>query len=110
MESDSLMNIPEVLLSISGRRMQLLGMGTSTSPLMGSYEIKATILQAIELGYRHFDTATLYLTTEPFGEAIKEAISFGLVKLRDELFITTKLWCSKAHSNLVLPALQKSIL
>ncbi|EEF42265.1 non-functional NADPH-dependent codeinone reductase 2 [Ricinus communis] len=109
MESELLINIPEVLLTCSGRRMPLLGMGTSTSPLVGSDEIKAAILQAIELGYRHFDTATLYLTEEPLGQAIEEAISRGLVKSREELFITSKLWCSDAHSDLVLPALQKSL-
>ncbi|KAF2325380.1 hypothetical protein GH714_027283 [Hevea brasiliensis] len=108
MDDNALVNIPEVLLS-SGQRMPLLGMGTATSPLVGSDEIKTAILQAIELGYRHFDTATLYLTEEPLGEAIAEAVSRGLIKCREELFITSKLWCSDAHSDLVLPALQKSL-
>ncbi|KAJ9172099.1 hypothetical protein P3X46_015382 [Hevea brasiliensis] len=109
MDGNSLVNIPEVLLGSSGPRLPLLGMGTATSPLVGSDEIKTAILQAIELGYRHFDTATLYRTEEPLGEAIIEALSRGLIKSREELFITSKLWCSDAHSNLVIPALQKSL-
>ncbi|KDP21289.1 hypothetical protein JCGZ_21760 [Jatropha curcas] len=109
MEENTMVNIPEVLLNSSDRRMPLLGMGTTTSPLVGSDEIKTAILQAIELGYRHFDTATLYLTEEPLGEAIAEALSSGLIKSRDELFITSKLWCSDAHNDLVVPALQKSL-
>ncbi|OAY61521.1 non-functional NADPH-dependent codeinone reductase 2 [Manihot esculenta] len=109
MDGNSLVNIPEVILGSSGPRMPLLGMGTATSPLVGSEEIKTAILQAIELGYRHFDTATLYLTEEPLGEAIAEALSRDLIKSREELFISSKLWCSDAHSDLVLPALQKSL-
>ncbi|KAJ6430462.1 hypothetical protein OIU84_021791 [Salix udensis] len=61
------------------------------------------------MGHRHFDTATLYLTEEPVGEAIAEALSRGLIKSRDDLFITSKLWCSDAHGDLVLPALNKSL-
>jgi diketogulonate reductase-like aldo/keto reductase len=102
--------IPEVVLvSSDGRKMPVLGMGTSASPLEGSDETKTAILQAIEIGHRHFDTATLYLTEEPLGEAISEALSRGLIKSRDELFITSKLWCSDAHGDLVLPALKKSL-
>ncbi|CAN1151320.1 Non-functional NADPH-dependent codeinone reductase 2 [Linum perenne] len=82
--------------------MPLLGMGTATSPL-------SAVVHAIELGYRHFDTATLYQTEEPLGEAIAEAIELGLIKSRDELFVTSKLWCSDAHPDLVLLALQKSL-
>ncbi|KAG4157080.1 hypothetical protein ERO13_D02G039550v2 [Gossypium hirsutum] len=52
----------------------------------------------------------------PFGasrdtlkETIIEAIKLGLIKSRDELFITSKLWCSDAHRDLVLPALHKTL-
>ena len=104
-------SIPEVVLSSSSgsRKMPVLGMGTAASPPLPSGQIKAAILEAIEVGYRNFDTASLYLTEEPLGQAIAEALSTGLIKSRDEIFITSKLWCSDAHSNLVLPALQKSL-
>ncbi|KAJ6988983.1 NAD(P)H dependent 6'-deoxychalcone synthase family protein [Populus alba x Populus x berolinensis] len=109
MDNESV-RIPEVVLvSSDGRSMPVLGMGTSASPLEGSDETKTAILQAIEIGHRHFDTATLYLTEEPLGEAISEALSRGLIRSRDELFITSKLWCSDAHGDLVLPALKKSL-
>ena len=90
-------SIPKYILASSGRRMPLLGFGTAASPPVGSEVTKTAILQAIELGYRHFDIATLYKTEQPFGEAIIEAISLGLFKSRDDLFITSKLWCSDAH-------------
>lgn len=86
-----------------------MGMGTAVSPPVPPEETKTAILHAIELGYRHFDTAALYLTEEPLGQAIAEALSRGFIKSREELFITSKLWCGDAHSDLVLPALQKSL-
>lgn len=102
-------SIPELVLASSGRRMPVLGFGTASSPPIGPQVTKTAILQAIELGYRHFDTATLYRTEQPLGEAITEAISVGLIKSRDDLFITSKLWCSDAHGELVLPALHKTL-
>ncbi|XP_021293009.1 non-functional NADPH-dependent codeinone reductase 2-like [Herrania umbratica] len=101
--------IPEYILSSSGQRMPLLGFGTAAYPPVAPEVTKRAILQAIELGYRHFDTASLYGTEQPLGEAIIEAISLGLIKSRDELFIASKLWCSDAHGELVLPALRRSL-
>ncbi|XVF44100.1 hypothetical protein PTKIN_Ptkin02bG0093200 [Pterospermum kingtungense] len=98
------MGIPELVLASSGRRIPVLGFGTAASPPVGSQVTKMAILQAIELGYRLFDTASLYRTEQPLCEAIIEAI-----KSRDELFITSKLWCGDAHGELVLPALRKTL-
>lgn len=101
--------IPEQVLTSSGRQMQLLGFGTGAYPLVTPEVAKQAILQAIELGYRHFDTAYIYGTEQPLGEAIVEAISLGLINSRDKLFITTKLWCSDAYGELVLPELRRSL-
>ncbi|PKI56206.1 hypothetical protein CRG98_023401 [Punica granatum] len=97
------------LVSSGGRKIPLLGFGTATFPLVPFEETKAAVLEAIKLGYRHFDTAAVYLSEEPIGQAIKEALELGLVNLRDEFFITSKLWCTDAHPGLVIPALQKSL-
>ncbi|KAI5313776.1 hypothetical protein L3X38_042952 [Prunus dulcis] len=43
------------------------------------------------------------------GEAIQEALRLGLVASRDQVFITSKLWISDAHLDLVTPALQESL-
>lgn len=45
------------------------------------------ILEAIRVGYRHFDTASFYQTEEALGRAIRES---GVP--REEFFLTTKLW------------------
>ena len=47
------------------------------------------VKSAVELGYRHFDTASLYDTEGAIGDAVRELINGGVVK-REDLFITTK--------------------
>lgn len=71
--------------------------------------MKQSVLQAIELGYRHFDTAAIYQSEQCLGEAIAQALHLGLIKSRKELFITSKHWCSDGHPNRVLPALQNTL-
>jgi 2,5-diketo-D-gluconate reductase B len=59
-------------------------LGLGTYGRTGSEGITA-LLKAIEIGYRHLDTAQSYDTEDPVGEAMRRS---GLA--RDELFITTK--------------------
>ena len=94
--------VQEVALN-SGKKMPVIGFGTGTTPP------QQIMLDAIDIGYRHFDTAALYGTEEPLGQAVSKALELGLVKNRDELFITSKLWCTDAHHDLVLPALKTTL-
>ncbi|KAK9090527.1 hypothetical protein Sjap_023704 [Stephania japonica] len=100
--------VPEVILN-NGCKMPVVGMGLATYPFPESETVKPAILKAVEIGYRHFDTAALYQTEYSLGLAIAEALKLGLIKSRDELFITSKLWCSDAHPHLVIPALKKTL-
>ncbi len=50
-------------------------------------EVYNAVRIALEAGYRHIDTATLYRNEESIGRAIKDS---GIP--REELFIITKLW------------------
>ncbi|KAL1807227.1 non-functional NADPH-dependent codeinone reductase 2-like [Daucus carota subsp. sativus] len=106
------MAIPEIILSSgNAKAMPVLGLGLGTldpTPEFLTSMIKA-VLEAIELGYRMFDTASFYRTEEALGEAISQAISCGLIKSRDELFITSKIWLNDNYGDRVLPALQKSL-
>ncbi|CAL9776960.1 unnamed protein product [Musa acuminata subsp. burmannicoides] len=104
-----MVRIPEVRLSSGGKPMPRIGMGTAVYPFASSEAMRAAILRSIELGYRHFDTAALYQSEEPLGAAIADALRAGTIRSRDELFITSKLWCSDAHPHLVLSALQKTL-
>ncbi|XP_056168784.1 methylecgonone reductase-like [Syzygium oleosum] len=89
--------------------MPLIGFGTLTMPLPPHDVLTSAYLDAIEAGYRHFDTAAQYGTEEQLGRSIAEAMKRGLVESRDKFFITTKLWCTDAHPNLVVPALKNSL-
>ncbi|XP_077254022.1 non-functional NADPH-dependent codeinone reductase 2-like [Tasmannia lanceolata] len=102
-------SIPEVELSSGSRTMPLLGMGTAAFPFAASEAMKSAILYAIELGNRHFDTAAIYQSEQTLGETIVEALRLGFIKSREELFITSKLWCTDAHPNLVLHALHNTL-
>ncbi|KAL5705604.1 3''-deamino-3''-oxonicotianamine reductase [Ranunculus cassubicifolius] len=100
--------VHEITLN-SGYRMPVLGMGTATYPVPSAEIVESSVLIAIELGYRHFDTASLYKSEAPLGRAISEALRRGILTSRDEIFVTTKLWCGHAHPDLVLPAIHNSL-
>uniref|UniRef100_A0A5B7ASE4 Putative galacturonic acid reductase n=1 Tax=Davidia involucrata TaxID=16924 RepID=A0A5B7ASE4_DAVIN len=101
--------IPEVTLGSSGLTIPVIGMGTSSYPPADSETTISAILEAIKAGYRHFDTAFAYGSEKPLGEAIAEALRLGLIKSRDELFITTKLFSSFSERDLVVPSIKISL-
>jgi diketogulonate reductase-like aldo/keto reductase len=68
--------------------MPLLGLGTWQ---MRGSQCRRAVQCALEVGYRHLDTATMYRNEGDIGKAIRES---GVA--REELFITTKLVPSDA--------------
>ena len=73
---------PQSVTLLSGREMPVLGLGT--------YQLKhhtvEAVTQALEAGYRMFDTSGEYHTQRGIGEAIKHS---GVA--REELFLVTKI-------------------
>lgn len=76
------MNQPTVPLG-PGTAMPLLGLGTWQ---MRGAECRRAVQCALDAGYRHLDTATMYRNERDIGGAVRES---GIP--REELFITTKL-------------------
>ncbi|MED6215986.1 hypothetical protein PIB30_003185 [Stylosanthes scabra] len=99
--------VPNVVLQ-SSFTMPLIGLGTAAES-NGDQPIKQAVLEAIKVGYRHFDTASMYGSEQALEQAISEALKLGLINSRDQLFITSKLWLPDNHPHLVLPSLQKSL-
>ncbi|KAJ1829413.1 hypothetical protein LPJ56_000355 [Coemansia sp. RSA 2599] len=66
------------------------------------------VYEAIKLGYRLFDGACDYGNEAEAGKGIARAISEGLVS-RQDLFITSKLWCTYHKREHVKPALQRTL-
>jgi len=69
----------------NGVEMPAFGLGTYK--MTDEYKARRAFEHAIDLGYRHFDTASLYDNEKLLGEAIRTS---GLP--RGEFFITSKLW------------------
>ena len=95
------MKIIEYKTLSNGVEIPQLGFGVFQIP---PQETKDVVKKAIEVGYRHFDTAQAYFNEAEIGEAIKES---GIA--REELFITTKVWVSSYGYEETKKAFQKSL-
>ena len=74
-----------------GRLIPQLGLGVWQTRAGATCE--AAVLTALEAGYRHIDTASMYGNEESVGAAIRKS---GIP--REQIFVTTKLWNSD-HGN-----------
>lgn len=84
----------------NGVKMPVLGLGVYKS----GDDTKQAVLDALEAGYRHIDTAALYKNEMQVGEAIRES---GIP--REEIFITTKLWNDDMKAGKQYEAFEKSL-
>ncbi|HEX8510983.1 MAG TPA: aldo/keto reductase [Propionibacteriaceae bacterium] len=92
--------VPNVTLN-DGSQIPQLGYGVWQ---VSTDDIVPVVAKALEVGYRHIDTAAIYGNEEGVGQAIAES---GIP--REELFVTTKLWNSEHDRDRVMPAAQESL-
>ena len=71
-----------------GNKMPLLGFGTWEIAKNAAY---GAVKTAIEVGYRHIDTAWIYGNEKEVGQAINDLIKNGTIK-REDIFLVTKVW------------------
>lgn len=86
----------------NGVEMPILGYGVYQ--ITDAQECEQCVYDAINAGYRLIDTAASYLNEEAVGRGIKQS---GV--LREELFITTKLWIQDAGYENTKKAVEKSL-
>ena len=86
----------------NGVEIPALGLGVFR--MDNEKEAYNSIRKAIDLGYRHIDTAMVYENEEPVGRAIRES---GVN--REELFVTTKLWNEDIRNNNAQKAFETSL-
>ena len=84
-----------------GAKLPKIGFGTYNEEFEDN---KASILKAIDCGYRFFDTASLYETERSLGAAVKES---GIA--RSDVIIETKLWIDEMGYENAKTALAKSL-
>ena len=91
--------IPAFALN-NGVKIPGIGLGVFQTP---PAETTSAVLAALEIGYRHIDTAAAYGNEREVGEAIRRS---GLA--RDEVFIETKVWVTDYGFDQTLHAFDKS--
>lgn len=94
------MTIPSLTLN-DGHTIPQLGYGVFKVP---PAETERAVSQALEIGYRHIDTAAVYENEEGVGRAIAAS---GID--RGDLYITTKLWNGRHRGNEPHDAIRESL-
>lgn len=95
-------NIKDCTTLNNGVEMPWLGFGVYG--LEDGREVEGAVRQALDIGYRSIDTATVYRNERGVGTAIREC---GLP--RDELFLTTKVWNDAQRRKQTLSAFEDSL-
>ncbi len=85
----------------NGVKIPMVGLGVFQS--VPGKETEQAARWALELGYRHIDTAAFYENEEDVGRAVRDS---GLP--REEVFVTTKVWNADQGYESTLKAFDKS--
>ena len=86
----------------NGTSIPVLGCGMFR--LTDAEEAAAVTKSALENGYRHIDTATVYRNEEAVGLGMKQS---GVP--REDIFLTTKIWNDMQRKRAVREALENSL-
>ncbi len=82
---EKITNIEGTFTLHNGVKMPYLGLGTYQSD--NDQEVVDAVKYAVEVGYRHIDTASIYKNEEGVGKGIRESGAE-----RKELFVVSKVW------------------
>ncbi len=91
--------------AIGNDRMPTVGLGTWK---IARAETARVVTDAIEVGYRHIDSAADYGNEVETGQGIRTAIQSGRCR-RDDLWVTSKLWNTYHRREHVRPACERSL-
>ena len=89
----------------NGDAMPAFGLGTWKS---NEGDVYNAVKTAIKGGYSHIDCAAAYGNEKEVGKALRELFNEGVVS-REEVWITSKVWCNMHAKEDVLLALEESL-
>jgi alcohol dehydrogenase (NADP+) len=92
-------------LSYQETNIPALGLGTWKS---SKGDVYGAVREALHIGYTHIDCAPAYENEVEVGAALKEMASTGQI-LRENIWITSKLWNNAHLPEDVKPALEKTL-
>lgn len=86
----------------SGAVMPAIGLGTFGSDRVGAEDIASAVRGAFDVGYRHFDCASVYGNEAAIGRSLSRLP-------REEIWVTSKLWNDKHAAEDVHAACRRSL-
>ncbi len=96
------MDINTTIKLNNGINIPVIGLGTYLTK--AGIETLNAVRYALDIGYRHIDTAALYANEKDVGLTVKQS---GIS--REEIFITTKVWNSDQGYNKTMKAFDESL-
>ncbi|UVK87732.1 aldo/keto reductase [Pseudomonas sp. B21-051] len=89
------------IVNAQGLNMPKLGLGTW--PMLGD-ECTRAVEQALELGYRHIDTAAAYNNEDAVGQALANTPTS-----REQIHVTTKVWWGQLQPDAMRHSMERSL-
>lgn len=97
-----MIGLSETFILNNSYKIPCVGFGTWQTP--DGRMVIESVKSALKIGYRHIDTAAAYGNEKGIGQAIKET-----ELLRNELFITSKIWNTERGYDKTMKAFEKTL-
>lgn len=92
-------------IAVGDKRMPAVGLGIWK---IDPADTARVVVDAIDVGYRHIDSAADYGNEKQAGEGIRQALDGGRCR-REDLWVTSKLWNTYHRAEHVRPACERSL-
>lgn len=92
---------PAPLIEVNGATIPAIGLGTW--PMKGE-ECSRAVASALNIGYRHIDTAAMYANEVEVGHGLRASDID-----REDVFVTTKVWCEDLADGRLQASTERSL-